>query len=51
MKKSTKDLIGLGIGTAIAFGLYKVYTKRITLKKPESNQSEEDQEEVVEQES
>lgn len=51
MKKSTKDLIGLGIGTAIAFGIYKVCTKGITLKKPESDQSEEDQEEVVEQES
>ena len=50
MKKSTKDLIGLGIGTAIAFGIYKVCTKGITLKKPESDQPEEDQE-VVDQES
>ena len=51
MKKSTKNIIGLGIGTAIAFGIYKVCAKGITLNKSESDQPEEDQEEVVEQES
>lgn len=51
MKKSTKNIIGLGIGTAIAFGIYEVCTKGITLNKPESDQPEEDQEEIVEQES
>lgn len=51
MKKSTKNIIGLGIGTAIAFGIYKVCVKGITLNKSESDQPEEEQEEIVDQES